>query len=232
MSYGPDRGPYPSYYRAVNAAAQRLSLEVETSDLATTPQNAASVDGIVFTGGPDLDPARYGMGEYAPFCTVDADRDEREFALYDAAAARGVPIFAICRGAQLLNVARGGTLIPDLPDIKAVHHGQVGGNDRRHPLVLVSGSTLAAVCGTERGEVNTSHHQAVDKVAPDFAVSARADDGVIEAFEWAAPAGKPFLLAVQWHPERMGEDEPLAKPLFDRFLVAAREFSELIAAER
>lgn len=232
MSYGPERGPYPNYYRALQAAAQRLPLELETIDLAAAPERSASVDGVLFTGGADIEPSRYGMGEYAPFCTVDAERDEREFAVYEAATARAVPIFAICRGAQLVNVARGGTLVPDLPDIEAVHHGQIGGNDRRHPLQVVPGSLLASIAHAEEGETNTSHHQAVDKVAADFVVSARADDGVIEAFEWAAPAGKPFLLAVQWHPERMADGEPFAGPLFERFLVAAREFSELVASKQ
>jgi putative glutamine amidotransferase len=174
-------------------------------------------------------PARYGMPEYAPLCTIDAARDEHEFALLERARTARLPIFAICRGAQLLNVAHGGTMLPDLPDERAIRHGTASVEDRRHAVTVSPQTALAQLVAHENGEVNSHHHQAVDRLAGDFVVAARADDGTIEAFEWAQPAGKPYMLAVQWHPERMNDGEPFADPLFDRFLTAARAFSEVHA---
>ena len=121
ISYGPPRGPYPNYHRSVRSAAERLDIELETIDLAATPEAVDDIDAILFTGGPDIDPAAYGMPEYLPLCRIDSDRDALEFRLLESAAKRAIPLFAICRGAQLVNVKRGGTLIPDLPDIKAVY---------------------------------------------------------------------------------------------------------------
>ena len=208
-------------------AAARLNVDVDIVDLAESPGAATTVDGLMLTGGPDLDPARYGMGEYAALCTIDAERDELEFRTLDAVAARGAPIFAICRGVQVLNVAHGGSLVPDLPDVAAVHHGPLGGADRRHPIVVESGARIATLAGVTAGAVATSHHQAVDRVAEAFVACARADDGIIEALEWREPQGKPFVIGVQWHPERMEADEPFAGPLFDGWLTAVREFCAL-----
>ena len=87
---------------------------------------------------------------------------------------------------------------------------------------MEASSLLATLSGGVKGEVNSSHHQAIDRIAADFTVTARADDGTVEAYEWSQPEGKPYLLAVQWHPERMGGNEPLAGPLFERFVEAAR----------
>ena len=181
MSYAPSRGPYVNYHGAVRAAGSRLSLEVETLDLSADPEAVAAVDAILFTGGPDVDPGAYGMSEYLPLCMVDTERDALERRLFEEANARRLPIFAICRGAQLLNVMRGGTLIPDLPDIKALHHGQIGGNDRRHPVDVESGTLLAQLAARLHADVNSSPHQAVDRVGDDLLVAARADDGTVEA---------------------------------------------------
>ena len=225
VSYGPPRGSFPNYHRALRDAGARAGLDggVETVDLADDATAIESVDALLLTGGVDVDPARYGKPEYAPLCSLDPNRDEIEYRALATATERRLPVFAICRGAQLLNVAHGGTLIPDLPDVAALHHTAQGGVDRRHPVLLEEGSELARIAGRTLDEVNSSHHQAVERLATDFAVTARADDGTIEGYEWAESSGKPFLLAVQWHPERMDSGAPLGGQLFVRFVTAVRE---------
>ena len=218
FSYAPDSDPYPNYHNALLAAAARLGLEAETVDLSETPGSVPVIDGVVFTGGEDLNPERYGKAHEREKCQAPNDeRDEQELKIFAIAQARQVPVLGICRGMQLLNVAFGGDLITHLENAKA--HTKHDGHDGRHAIVTVPGSVIASLCG-EGAEVNSSHHQAVDRVADEFAVSARAGDGTIEALERADPHGKPLVLAVQWHPERMDQRSPLAGRLFERFLLA------------
>ena len=217
FSYAPDLDPYPNYHNALLAAAARLGLEAETIDL-SQGGSVPVIDGIVFTGGEDVNPARYGKAQERERCQPPSDeRDERELTVFQVAQARQLPVLGICRGLQLLNVAYGGDLITHLETAKA--HTKHEGHDARHGIVTVSGSVIASL-GGERAEVNSSHHQAVDRLAGEFVVTARADDGTIEAFERADPHDKPLLLAVQWHPERMDQRSPLAGGLFERFLLA------------
>jgi putative glutamine amidotransferase len=126
---------------------------------------------------------------------------------------------------QLLNVHYGGTLIADLENIGKPSHRKDEGYDRRHDVHLEPGKLVKKVSRVSDGNVTSAHHQAIDAVAPGMAVSAKSEDGVIEAIEWNDQSGKPYFLAVQWHPERMEYDEPLAGSLFESFLweVAARK---------
>jgi len=189
----------------------------------------AGVDGLLLTGGDDVAPARYGE---PPHSTVVSDseqgRDEFEVALVGEARSRDLPIFGICRGAQVLNVACGGTLVQDIPSLVpgAVAHSLAIPPNASYTLeheVWIDKDTLLARLMRERlndqdaCEVNSRHHQAVKDVAKGFRVSATAPDGVIEAIE--DPAAR-FCLAVQWHPEnfwRTGE----FRPLFEGFVESA-----------
>jgi putative glutamine amidotransferase len=219
ISYAPQSGPYPRYIEATQSAAMRLGLDVEVIDLSARPDEAASVDGIIFTGGGDIAPERFGKADEAARCEgIKPQRDDHELRVCDVARRRALPILGICRGEQLLNVAFGGTLITDIPTAR--DHVKQDGQDARHAISTIAGSTVAQLAAGDRAEVNSSHHQAVDRLAEPFVVTARANDGTIEAFEWADPHGKPFLLAVQWHPERMNQSEPLAGPIFELFLKA------------
>ena len=219
ISYAPQSGPYPRYVEAVQSAATRLGLDVEVIDLWSHPEEAAGVDGIVFTGGGDIAPDRFGKAGEIDRCEgVKTARDDHEFRICDAAKERELPILGICRGEQLLNVHFGGTLITDIATAKD-HVNNADGEDARHMIAAQPGSLIARMAG-DRAEVNSSHHQAVERLADPFVVTARASDGTIEAFEWAQPDGKPFLLAVQWHPERMDQNEKLAGPVFEHFLKA------------
>jgi putative glutamine amidotransferase len=159
------------------------------------------LDALVLCGGGDLSPSTYGGTGHPRIYGVNADRDETETALIAAADERRLPILAICRGAQVLNVARGGSLYPHLPDVVG-HEEHSGGRGEygRHDVVVSGGSRLAGAvgaAGTERRNVATHHHQAIDRLGHGLVVVARADDGTVEAVE---DPGR-FVIGVQWHPE-------------------------------
>ncbi|HTX02074.1 MAG TPA: gamma-glutamyl-gamma-aminobutyrate hydrolase family protein [Candidatus Acidoferrales bacterium] len=203
----------------MRSAAARLGLSVDVIDLWKHPDEAARIDGIIFTGGGDVAPDRFGRADEIDRCEgIKLPRDDHEFRMCEIAAERALPTLGICRGEQLLNVHFGGTLITHMPTAR--EHVKRNHEDARHSITTVRGSAVAQLALGERADVNSSHHQAVDRLAEPFAVTARAGDGTIEAYEWSQPDGKPFLLAVQWHPERMNQTEPLAGPIFERFLKA------------
>jgi putative glutamine amidotransferase len=216
---------YGNYSHAILQAAKVLGYEVEISELSEHPEDINRVDGIVFTGGADVDPDRYGKPELRAISKIEPERDKIEFELAEKADQRRLPIFGICRGLQLLNVHYGGTLIADLEKSGKPPHTKLGDTDRRHDVHLEPGKLAKKVTHVADGNVTSAHHQAIDQLAPGLAVSAKSADGVIEAIEWNDQSAKPYFLAVQWHPERMNFDEPLAGALFESFLweVAAQK---------
>lgn len=177
----------------------------------------ARLDGLVLSGGGDIDPARY-RAEPAPETTsVREERDTAEFALLAAAMERQLPVLGICRGLQIINVARGGSLHQHLPAVVGHDgHAPVPGAFGAHPVHVAPGSRLAGILG--RDEVDppittpTHHHQAVDQLGDGLVRTAWAPDGTIEAFELDAGPDGPFMVAVQWHPEA-GDDLSLFRAL-------------------
>jgi putative glutamine amidotransferase len=190
----------------------------------------ADLDGLLLTGGDDVAPARYGESPHAAVVEAEPGRDEFEFALVKTARERDLPIFAICRGIQVLNVACGGTLVQDIPShvAGAIEHTLTVPPNQPYSLaheVWIEKDSLLSRLMRERlndadsCDVNSRHHQAVKDVAPGFRVTATAPDGVIEAIE--DPSAR-FCLGVQWHPEnffRTGE----FRPLFEGFLEASTQ---------
>jgi gamma-glutamyl-gamma-aminobutyrate hydrolase PuuD len=186
------------------------------------------IDGLLLTGGEDVDPALYGESRHPSVVDVEPQRDEFEIGLVREARARQLPIFAICRGIQVLNVAGGGTLIQDIPAQvpEAIEHRLAvpphQSFDLAHEIWIDKDTLLARLMndrlnGADTCDVNSRHHQALKTVAPGFRVSATAPDGVVEAVEDPSAA---FCLGVQWHPEnfwRTGE----FRPLFEGFVEAA-----------
>ena len=155
-----------------------------------------SVDGIIFSGGPDLDPSYYGETVWNETVEVDTLRDVSDLLLMRAALASGKPVMAICRGEQLMNVVLGGTLVQDIPtqvDTMVKHSGGA-----LHRIGVEKGSVLYELFGQDSLTVNSSHHQAVKTPAPGVKVTARADDGIIEAYEYGDQ-----VIAFQFHPEGM-----------------------------
>jgi putative glutamine amidotransferase len=183
------------------------------------PAIAEAVAGIVLTGGEDVDPAQYGAKPGAQTTSVHARRDECELALAKIAHDRRIPTLAICRGIQLVNVAFGGTLVQDIPSERPsdVRHDLSDQRaERVHDIKVDLDSKLGRVLGAESIRVNSSHHQAIGKVADRLRVSARASDGIIEGAEWVADDW--WMLAVQWHPEELTRDgKPWDRALFKAF---------------
>ena len=183
------------------------------------------LDGLVLSGGGDIDVDRYGGRNNDAIYGVDFDRDEFEIQLVKCVAQRRLPTLAICRGLQVVNVAMGGSLIEDIPsEIGSMDHSMIGHqvfNGHQH-VRLAEGCRIAGVIGAIDLEVNSIHHQAVRDVAAGFRPVGWADDGVVEAIEHDDP-GWP-LLAVQWHPEYLGEaDDRASWSLFHALVEAATE---------
>lgn len=227
----------PSYERYapwLQAADDRVNIldmhELSASDAA---EQLVGCDGLVLSGGPDVDPARYDAEHRRPLCqSIDLDRDEREMALIERARDLRMPVLGICRGAQILNVAYGGTLFADLPTERPsdTEHRQIEGADGMHRVEVEPGSILRRISRTMEGSVNSAHHQAVEHLAPLFTPSVISADGLIEAFEWgdAALGGKPFLLAVQWHPERLDYANAFSLPIAQHFIHEAEAYRLLV----
>jgi putative glutamine amidotransferase len=177
---------------------------------------------VVFSGGGDVHPKFYGAEDQAAMAKeVSIGRDLFEFDLIREVMERRLPALAICRGIQVFNVAMGGTLLPDIEAAGFGSHRRGDVPERLHRISVVKGSMLHAAVGATDGTVNTSHHQAVDKPGRGLMVSARAEDEIIEALEWTEPEGKPFLLLVQWHPERLTDARnPFAGKFMKKFAAA------------
>lgn len=210
------------------AAAGGIPILLSPVEDAQVPAILGRLDGLLLSGGQDLTRATRGLTS-SPDEAADTDpaRDAFERALLHGARAAGTPVLGICRGLQLTNVVLGGTLIEDI-EHTAVHPVQDTPEaflGDRHDVALVPGTALADVYGTDRRSVNTIHHQAVDAVAPGLIVSARADDGIIEAAESGA-ASWPFL-GVQWHPEKLTAPTEIAEEarLFASFVASATRFA-------
>ncbi|MFN8468007.1 MAG: gamma-glutamyl-gamma-aminobutyrate hydrolase family protein [Caldilineaceae bacterium] len=180
------------------------------------------LDGLILSGGGDIDPLHYGSGGHPAVYMIDAARDEMELALAQHAAGGDLPTLGVCRGAQLINVALGGTLVEHLPDEidNTIAHRMEPRGYVPHPVTIAPSSQLAAVIGEQVVVGASWHHQAIRTPAPGLEVVAQAADGTIEAVELP---GHPWLLAVQWHPEITAGKDPVQQRLFDALVAAARE---------
>lgn len=213
--------PY-SYVRGVEAAGARAVVIPPSPS--GVEEVVARLDGLVFAGGADLDPAMYGDAPDPSTIGVRPDRDAGELPLLQAALRADLPVLGICRGMQVMNVALGGTLIQHLPDVVGHEgHSPDAGGYGAHEVSVAPGSRLASILNrTDLTDhlpvvVPTHHHQAVDQLGDGLAATAWATDGTIEAAE-LDPARHPFAVAVQWHPEA-GED----LSLFRALVAAARQ---------
>lgn len=219
----------PDYLAALReAGAQVRELSPDTDML---PAALANLDGVLLTGGPDVRPSLYGALTTHPTVEINDARDDYELPLAKAALGAGLPLLAICRGIQVLNVAAGGTLIQDLPSARpdGLNHSLTTPTTAiAHDVSVTPGTCLAGVFAPQlttdnRMAVNSRHHQAIDVIAPGFMVSAIAQDGTIEAIEPIdAPAtpARGFCVGVQWHPENFWRTGETAA-LFQSFVKAA-----------
>jgi putative glutamine amidotransferase len=179
----------------------------------------AHFDALLLLGGGDLDPETYGQARAEEVYGVVAHRDGFELPLARAALEKGMPILAICRGHQIVNVALGGTLDQHISSRAGViAHGRPGvaGGSTMHSVRVQEGSRLAAALGATRAEVSSHHHQAVEKLGDGLETVAWADDGIVEGIELAN--GDAWVVGVQWHPEDTAAEDPVQQRLFDAFV--------------
>jgi putative glutamine amidotransferase len=184
------------------------------------------LDGVLLPGSDsDIDPLRYGNEPHPNLGSVHPVKDETDLLVLDEIEKRRLPLFAICFGMQALNVARGGTLIQDIPSQlpSAIKHQQGAPRDRpSHAITLDKTSLLSSLAALDQVLVNSHHHQAVEKVGRDLVATAWTSDGLIEAVEDSRP--ERFALGVQWHPELGWQRDRLSQALFERFVAEANEY--------
>lgn len=179
------------------------------------------IDGLLLTGGFDLDPLTYGENPLPGIGSIEPERDRFELKLYRQALEKKIPVLGICKGCQLMNTAGGGNLYQDLErEYKGVikHDQTISRRYPTHYVTIDKDSLLYQVCGREKLLVNSLHHQALKEIGQGFKVTARADDGVIEAIEMK---NRDFVVGVQWHPEGLWQENEEALRLFKGFISAA-----------
>lgn len=211
---------YPLWMKADDPDIEVLPLHPENK------HDLEKCDGIVLSGGIDMHPKWYNNQNLkyrlAPE-VFNEQRDAFEIDIFKYAQKNHLPLLAICRGMQLVNSILGGDLIQDIEDSGKEDHRRHGETDTVHDITITKDSLLFEIIGSERGTVNSAHHQALGSIASDLKVNAYSPDGIVEGTEWKNQSGKPFLLCVQWHPERLAQQQPenpLANHIRKTFLKA------------
>jgi putative glutamine amidotransferase len=204
--------------------------DIEIVTLSANDNNLNEIndcDALILSGGTDIHPEFYGGSLHYPKSpeSWNSKRDLFELSLLQSALDQSKPVLGICRGLQLINVAFKGTLVQNLGvELNKIHEGNP---DKSHTVNIEEGSLLHEIADCKKSEVNSAHHQSVDRPGEELTISAWSDEGVVEAVEWKYPAGKSFLLAMQWHPERMFkfnlENSSLSKTIRDRFISAIKK---------
>jgi putative glutamine amidotransferase len=214
---------YVHWIKGADKEIQVITLSAEHNN------KVEDCDALVLSGGVDMHP-RYFNGHESyknmPSKFQEA-RDDFELKAFDTAIKNSIPVLGICRGLQLINVFYKGTLVQDLGknknEIHREHHERESlVHDRKHNVKVEGGTVLHNIVKVNSGTVNSAHHQAIDKLGNELTANSYSDDGVIEGIEWTNKNNKPFMLAVQWHPERMDKsahsDSPLSKNIRDHFI--------------
>ncbi len=214
------------YFDAVTASGgAAVLLPPQPRPDAAAEAVLGGLDGLILTGGLDVQPELYGADRDPRTDPARPDRDAWELALLRGARERGIPVFGICRGLQLINVAFGGTLHQHLPEVLGTERYRLGGGVFAPNTVSVDpGTRLAGLVGEGDLVVHSYHHQGVDRVGEGLVVTATSDDGLVQAFELP---GEDYLVAVQWHPEENAED----RRLFLGLVAAASAYAESHRAE-
>jgi len=206
----------------LGAGGLPVILPIAIAEPALVEEYLETIDGLILTGGADIHPSFYGQSVLERCGEIDEERDRFEVALIHATRARDLPFFGICRGLQVLNVALGGSLYQDLSYRAGTDPTHMNSREQRgeaaHPVAVAPGSRLAAIIGARELPVTSTHHQVIRDLAPGLTVSAVAPDGVIEGIEGPGR----FLIAVQWHPERMADRHPEQLALFRSLVETTR----------
>lgn len=217
------KGKESPYFRALVASGAKPDEVDLVSATDAGRARAKNYDGILFSGGEDVDPALYEEQKKHESVHVDRRRDDFEFALLDAAIDRRLPILGICRGIQMINVKFGGTLIQDIPsdtELERDHRQPGSRSDLTHTVTVTEPESALANVVAGSCRVNSLHHQAIRRLGHGLKVTAHSEDGLVEAVE--AADDYPFLMAVQWHPEELA-DHPEQRKIFEKFIAKCRE---------
>jgi putative glutamine amidotransferase len=215
----------------------KANEDIEIVKLSADDDNLNKInncDALVLSGGTDVHPKFYGNKTGYPGAPEEFNerRDEFEIAAFHSAQANNIPILGICRGMQLINVIHKGTLIQSLgvKDLNKVHRG---GPDKSHDVNIEPDTILYEIVGSKKTEINSAHHQAIDKLGEGLIINARSKEGIVEGIEGSEKLNKSFLLGIQWHPERMFrfqlENSPASKAIRDRFI---HEIQKSIASKK
>jgi putative glutamine amidotransferase len=203
---------------------------VEIIKLTCVENNFSDIEkcnGIMLTGGNDINPRLYNQPEYLAYCNpgeIDESRDEFEWKVMQYTEENQIPLLGICRGLQFVNVFFGGTLVPDIPAFGKFNHEKFkDGNDRNHMVEIDTNSELYKITGQEKGKINSAHHQSTDMPGYGLVANALSPDGIIEGMERKEARERSYLMLVQWHPERMADQDSIfSKNIKQSFLRAVR----------
>ena len=210
----------PEQYLTGVTAAGGIALLLPPQDPDSADAAIAGLDGLILSGGADVAPELYGAERHPTTDPARVDRDAWELALFRAAERRRIPVLAICRGLQLVNVARGGTLQQHLPESLGTERYRIGGGVFAENQVAVARDTaLAAVLGEDSVSVRSYHHQGIDRLGEGLVAAAHSDDGLVQAF--VDTEGGSHVVGIQWHPEEDAED----RRLFQDLVTQARAFA-------
>lgn len=216
---------YPNWIKGEDANIEIIELSFTQGNV----QDVNQCDGVVLSGGVDIHPG-FHCSNYSlhyPFVPdeFNVKRDEFELAVLEKALSLNIPVLGICRGLQLINSYFKGTLNLDNGELNVIHKKE--DKDKEHPVQVEEGTLLYSITETDFGTVNSAHHQSINKIGEGLKVSARSEDGLIEAIEYAARKDN-FLLAVQWHPERMSDTEnSFSKNIREAFLNAVEAATQV-----
>ncbi|MBE9468136.1 MAG: gamma-glutamyl-gamma-aminobutyrate hydrolase family protein [Bacteroidetes bacterium] len=218
---------YNSYVNWIkNADSTIICIDLYNLSIDSATEVLQNCSGLLLTGGADVSPVRYNKPADTSRCSMNLRRDSLEFALIEIALKNKIPIMGICRGEQILNVALGGTLIVDIPTDygTCVIHRKKNSYNCSHEIKVEKQSLLHKICKTDSGIVNSNHHQAIYLLSDKLKVVARTNDLLPEAIEWKNPTGKSFLMAVQWHPERLEKNNILSFPIAVKFIEEVKKY--------
>jgi len=213
---------YPKWIKGERADIEIVKLSADLNNL----YELDSCQGIIFSGGVDVHPKFYGKTDENYFRAPDefnVPRDEFELSVFKRTQELNIPVLGICRGLQIINVALGGTLVPDLESVGKEDHTRHGMTDGIHEVTIIKKSFLFDYTKELNGTVNSAHHQAIGKVSPELKITAYSPDMVAEAAEYKEKENNPWMMLVQWHPERLHQTDPgnpLEKAIRDAFLGA------------
>lgn len=217
---------YPLWIKDKDASIEVIRLTAENKQL------LPNCDAVVLSGGVDTHPSFYNSQRVnyplAP-SEFDVNRDNFEIAVFEYTQQHNVPVLGICRGMQLINIALGGDMIQDIEEQGKNNHRRMEQGDTMHEIVINKETQLFAITGCEKGIINSAHHQALGKVAEELITTGYSPDGIPESVERKYPKNHAFLLCVQWHPERLAQEQPnnpFTKNIRTAFLQAANDFKK------